>query len=42
MLKISIGKPKKTICNRLVIADHGGQKNHNEKATTVLFYHVLY
>jgi hypothetical protein len=36
-LKKLVGKPGKQICSRLVIADHGGQKNRNGKTIVVLF-----
>jgi hypothetical protein len=35
-------KLKKQICNSLVTADHGDQKNGNEKMYAILFYHVFY
>ena len=34
---MSVGKPKKQIYIRLVIAYQGGQKNHNEKTSAILF-----
>jgi hypothetical protein len=37
ILKISVGKRKKQICIRLMTANHGGQKNRNEKKTAVPF-----
>jgi hypothetical protein len=40
--KIVVVKPKKQICNFLVIAHQGGQKNRSGKTTTVLFYHLYY
>jgi hypothetical protein len=40
--KFAVGKLKKQICNRLVIAHQGGQKNRNGKVIAVLFYHVFY
>jgi hypothetical protein len=42
ILKISAVKPKKQICNLLVTADQGGQKNRNGKMIAVLFYHDFY
>jgi hypothetical protein len=42
VLKISMGKPKKQFCIRLVIAYHGGQKNRNGKTIEVFFYHVFH
>ena len=40
--KSLVGKPKKQICSRLATTDHGGQKNHDEKTTMVLFRNVFY
>ena len=40
--KILVGKPKKQICSCLTTAIQGGQKNHNEKMTAVLFRNVVY
>jgi hypothetical protein len=34
---MSVDKPKKQICIRLVTADQGGQKNRNGKTTAVVF-----
>jgi hypothetical protein len=36
-LKFQLVNQKKQICSRLLIADHGGQKNRNGKTITVLF-----
>jgi hypothetical protein len=33
--------PKKQICSRLPIAEHGGQKNRNGKTIAVLFCNVF-
>jgi hypothetical protein len=40
-LKFPVGKPKKQICIRLMIAHQGGQKNRNGKTIAVLFYHIF-
>jgi hypothetical protein len=40
--KIAVVKQNRKICNCLVTADQGGQKNRNGKTTTLLFYHVFY
>jgi len=38
----SVVKQERKICNHLVTANHGGQKNRNRQSTAVLFYHVFY
>ena len=40
--KIAVAKQKRKICSRLVIADQGGQKNHNGKTIAVLFRNDFY
>ena len=36
-LKCQLVSQEKQICNYLATAENGGQKNHNEKTTTILF-----
>ena len=40
--KILVCKPKKQICNRLAIAEQGGQKNLNGKTATVVNHMNFY
>jgi hypothetical protein len=41
-LKISVGKPKKQMCNHLATAKQAGQKNRNERMIAALFCNVFY
>jgi hypothetical protein len=40
-LKLQLVNLKKQICNRLVTAYQGGQKNRNGQTIAVLYYHFL-
>ena len=42
ILKVSVGKPKKHICNRLAIAEQADQNNRNGRMIVLLFCIVFY